>query len=234
MANKGPRFKPFNPLDLEALAESTAARFHQQPVAKLAGLKPFPGAGVYALYYTGNFKPYKPIVPTGDWKKTNWVPIYVGEAGRKRRRKGLGFLEHPPGNAIYERLTRSHAESIESAKNLDLRHFSCRFLVMQDIFIPLCESALIATYKPIWNVVIDGFGNKAVGGKRETQQITMWDMLHPGRPKRATGPNQKFRSADEIVTLLKTFFEGTAGAPVTTGEAVAAVEEEELSEEEEM
>ncbi|MBL0381275.1 MAG: Eco29kI family restriction endonuclease [Desulfofustis sp. PB-SRB1] len=60
-----------------------------------------------------------------------------------------------PGLALYRRL-KEHTESIKQASNLDIRSFQCRYLVVDDIWIPLGEALLIAKFSPIWNKVVDG------------------------------------------------------------------------------
>ena len=65
--------------------------------------------------------------------------------------------------------------------NLNVEDFQCRYLVVDDIWIPLGESLLIRQFRPLWNVVIDGFGNHAPGSGRYNQQRSPWDVLHPGR-----------------------------------------------------
>jgi len=49
------------------------------------------------------------------------------------------------------------------------------------VFIPLGESLLISHYRPLWNAVVDGFGNHPPGSGRSTGKKPMWDVLHPGR-----------------------------------------------------
>jgi len=84
------------------------------------------------------------------------------------------------GSAMYRRLCQ-HAESIRQTTNLIVEDFRCRYLVVDDIWIPLGESLLIRKFRPLWNVVIDGFGNHAPGSGRYNQQRSPWDVLHPGR-----------------------------------------------------
>ncbi|MGA8763262.1 MAG: Eco29kI family restriction endonuclease [Candidatus Sulfotelmatobacter sp.] len=136
---------------------------------------PFDGSGIYVIYYTGNFKPYAPVTEKNRDQK--WEgPLYVGEATRKGGRKGGVLAEGPPGRAVFERLG-NHADSIQSVPTLDIDDFWCRYLVIKDFFIPLCESLLIDRYMPIWNKLVDGFGNKDVGiSRRATQQKSMWDV----------------------------------------------------------
>jgi hypothetical protein len=138
------------------------------------------GAGIYAIYYGGDFSLYRPI-PKPDSEDDQQSPIYVGKAIPAGARKGGVGLDEPPGAVLYNRL-REHAKSIEQVSNLNLRDFSCRYLITDDIWIPLGESLLIGRFSPLWNMVVDGFGNHDPGGGRRKQQRSNWDVLHPGRP----------------------------------------------------
>jgi len=90
-----------------------------------------------------------------------------------------------------------------NAENLGYEDFWCRYLVLKDFFIPLCESLLIDRYEPIWNKLIDGFGNKALGGPRQKeQQKSMWDVLHPGRAGAAISPNKKYPASEPLVAAV--------------------------------
>lgn len=95
-------------------------------------------------------------------------------------RKGGYGLGSDPGQALFKRLAE-HAGSIEAAKNLNISDFRCRFLVVDDIWIPLAESLLVAMYSPLWNQKINGFGNHDPGSGRYNQQRSPWDVIHPGR-----------------------------------------------------
>lgn len=170
---------PFNPLDKENLGESVAEAMLSQPVGVLPPA-PFIGAGIYAIYYTGAFPLYREIEKKNKNSKYQW-PIYVGKAVPAGARKGGFGLGADPGQVLCRRLTE-HATSITQAENLDLEDFQCRFLVVDDIWIPLAESLLIEMYLPIWNRKIDGFGNHDPGRGRANQQRSQWDMIHPGRP----------------------------------------------------
>ena len=83
-----------------------------------------------------------------------------------------------------------------------MEDFWCRYLVLKDFFIPLCESFLLTSMFPLWNKVIDGFGNKVVGaGREEQQQKSMWDVLHPGRIGAAAKKNKKYPTAKACITI---------------------------------
>ncbi|MDR1019749.1 MAG: Eco29kI family restriction endonuclease [Synergistaceae bacterium] len=173
-----PIIRPFNPLDKQNLGESIAEALLASSVQSLPPA-PFIGAGVYALYYTGGFGAYKALSEMNQNSRFR-CPIYVGKAVPAGTRKGGVSLEVEHGQALYKRLAE-HAESLKAALNLELSDFSCRFLVVDDIWIPLAESMLIERFKPVWNRVLDGFGNHDPGSGRHSGKMPPWDCLHPGR-----------------------------------------------------
>jgi len=174
------RIPPFNPLDKRNLGESVAEAMLQQPVGPLPPDEPFIGAGIYALYYEGDFALYREVAKRNRNGKYRW-PIYVGKAVPAGARKGGYGLGADPGQALFKRLGE-HAGSIDQAENLRLSDFRCRFLVVEDIWIPLAEALLIEMFSPLWNRKVDGFGNHDPGRGRYNQQRSPWDALHPGRP----------------------------------------------------
>jgi hypothetical protein len=180
MAKEPKRIPPFNPLDKTNLGESVAEAMLQQPIHPLPPDEPFIGAGIYALYYEGDFALYADIAERNRDGRYSW-PLYVGKAVPAGVRKGGYGLGADPGQALFRRLSE-HAGSINDAENLKLADFRCRFLVVDDIWIPLAESLLVAMYSPLWNQKIDGFGNHDPGKGRYNQQRSPWDVIHPGRP----------------------------------------------------
>lgn len=170
---------PFNPLDKRNLAASVAEALLGRKVRSLGRLKAFNGAGIYAIYYAGDFPAYAPLTK-GNSEGRFGSPIYVGKAVPEGARKGRRGFESAANKALFKRL-QEHAESIKACKNLVLNDFSCRFLVVDDIWIPLGESLLIAKFFPIWNTIIDGFGNHDPGKGRYQGMRPRWDVLHPGR-----------------------------------------------------
>lgn len=168
---------PFNPLDKRNLGASVAEGMLTSKIHPLGDLPEFKGAGIYAIYYAGSFAPYAGIAERNKDAKT--APIYVGKAVPAGARKG-GGTGTAGGKPLFNRLSE-HAESIRSVANLNIEDFTCRFLVVDDIWIPLGESLLIARYSPIWNALIDGFGNHDPGRGRHNGMRPRWDMLHPGR-----------------------------------------------------
>lgn len=172
--------KPFNPLDKHNLGISVAEAILQREAGALPPDEAFTGAGIYAIYYVGtSFKPYARMGRLNRDRDCEW-PIYVGKAVPPGSRKGGFGLGADPGNVLYRRLVE-HAKSIEQAGDLALADFQCRYLVVDDIWIPLGESLLIEKFEPVWNKEIDGFGNHDPGGRRYSQHRSPWDVLHPGR-----------------------------------------------------
>lgn len=135
MKNKDiPVIKPFNPLDKKHLGESVAEALLATDVHPIPP-KPFIGAGVYALYYTGPFSAYRELAAVNRDNQFH-CPIYVGKAVPAGARKGGLGLDVDHGQALQKRLAE-HGDSISAAGNLDINHFFCRFLVVDDIWIPL-------------------------------------------------------------------------------------------------
>lgn len=168
---------PYNPLAKRNLAESIQKAMLSRPVIKLPPTTPFEGAGIYAIYYVGKFPPYKAIA---EANKRDWsAPLYVGKADPKGGRAG-GDLDLPHGRVLYSRL-KKHAESIKDANNLNLDDFYCRYLIVDDVWIPLGERLLIQLFKPVWNSkLLTGFGSN-VPGKERTGKRSPWDTIHAGR-----------------------------------------------------
>jgi len=173
--------KPYNPLDKKSLGISVAEALLIREPVPLAGIERFIGAGIYAIYYAGSFAPYKAIAIRNQ-RGCFDAPIYVGKAVPAGARKGGLGLEADPGTVLFNRLSE-HAESIKQASStLQIEDFYCRYLVVDDIWIPLGESLLIAKFTPPWNQYLDGFGNHDPGSGRYKQQRSLWDVVHPGRP----------------------------------------------------
>jgi hypothetical protein len=193
---------PYNPLDRIHLGESVVRALLACPIAALPPPESFIGAGIYVLYYTGDFPAYRRITEQnthGAWTK----PIYVGKAVPAGARRGGYGLGESPGDVLYRRL-REHAASIQQGSNLSLGDFTCRYLVVDDIWIPLAESLLISMFTPLWNAYLDGFGNHDPGAGRYNQQRSPWDEIHPGRPWAARlRPNS--RSQTDILQRIAEF-----------------------------
>ncbi|WP_061234330.1 Eco29kI family restriction endonuclease [Leptospira interrogans] len=187
---------PYNPLDKKNLGESVAIALLQNEFHELPP-KTFNGAGIY---YKGPFEPYKPI----KLSQSIEIPIYVGKAVPLGARKGGMGLSENVGDVLFKRLS-DHAKSISASDNLKISDFVCKFLTVDDIWIPLGEALLIERFQPLWNIALDGFGNHDPGSGRYQQQKSIWDALHPGRTW-ANKLQPQSKSIKEIHRLITDHF----------------------------
>ncbi len=168
----------YNPLDKLNLGKSVAEALLDKAAEPLGDLSAFEGAGIYAIYYTGPFSPYAALsrrnADSVDW------PIYIGKAIPSGGRRGSDPFSEITGRPLVSRL-REHADSLRVAENLEIHDFQCRYLRVDDIWIPLGETLLISKFRPLWNVALDGFGNHDPGTGRYGGLRPLWDVLHPGR-----------------------------------------------------
>lgn len=194
---------PYNPLDKENLGASVAEALLGRRIHPLGDLKRFKGAGIYAIYYTGPFLSYESIAQRNRDSRFE-APIYVGKAIPEGGRKG-GSPGEAATQSLFGRL-RDHEKSVRAATNLSIDDFQCRYLVVDDIWIPLGESLLIAKFSPVWNTLVDGFGNHDPGKGRYQGMQPRWDAIHPGRSwaeKCASRPD----SADQILNDIASYLQ---------------------------
>lgn len=187
--------REYNPLSVDEIGRNAARALMDYPAHPLPPCETFAGAGVYTVHYIGEFSPYDEIKET--------APIYVGKADPPGRRQGRTVSTHPTTNVLSRRL-QEHAESINAASNLNLHEFRCRWLVLDPVWIGLTEQVLIAQYQPVWNLVVDGFGNHNPGGGRRLQRRSRWDTLHPGRDW-ALSLQDRGETDAEIINAIRDF-----------------------------
>jgi len=196
--------QPYNPLDKLNLAKSVVQSLLETSPTPLPPPEFF-GAGIYTIYYTGDFPAYQEVSVRNQNGSFN-QPIYVGKAVPPGARKGrFTSTTAATSKALYGRLSE-HAESIRAATNLHIEDFWCRYLVVDDIWIPLGESLLIETFAPVWNVVVDGFGNHDPGSGRKDQKLSPWDVLHLGRAW-ASKFKAVRKTEDEILRELREHYD---------------------------
>ena len=213
--------QPYNPLDKRNLGLSIENALLLRPPQPLRPTSSqFVGAGIYAIYYTGDFPAYQWIAQKNSQNKFE-QPIYVGKAVPKGARIGAS-MELAAGPVLFNRMSE-HAASIEQVENLRLDDFCCRYLIVDDIFIPLGETLLISTFNPIWNYPLGGFGNHDPGAGRYNQKCSLWDVVHPGRSwVKKLKPNG--RTPEEVLAHLAEFLHKRSGItyPVETPPALKA------------
>lgn|GEM_PF-180402 len=155
------------------------------------------------------------------------IPVYIGKSDPPGSRKGTGvedpqlnqkkaektsqsvdleeaeqFLtDRPSHRKLYNRLVK-HSKSIAAATNLKLDDFACRFMLVDEIWVPLGEARLVERFRPLWNTLIEGFGSNPEGGGRKNTARPVWDILHPGR-KENLNIRVDVSVADRIVSELR-------------------------------
>jgi len=196
----------FHSPDFEEVIKDTIRFFNGTPIQTIPVSERFHGTGVYALYCiskTGIYRDFHEI------NRTSYhIPIYIGKAVPKGWRKSRASACSKTSDCeLYTRI-REHGKSLEQATGLRRNEFCCRFIILEKAESPLIgtvEAALIQLYEPIWNSLIDGFGNHDPGSGRYEQAMSDWDVCHPGRPwaKKCKGiPKNKKELLAEIEMFM--------------------------------
>jgi hypothetical protein len=195
----------FHSPQFQGIVDEAIGFFASTPVHRLPPPHRFIGTGVYGLYYVGDLELYTKTAELNQ--KACIHPIYVGKAVLSGWRTARVTDSEAP--ILYQRL-REHARSIQQAANLQVSDFRCQFMILggveSDLVVPV-EAELIRRYRPLWNSVVDGFGNHDPGKGRYNQARSEWDVLHPGRlwADRLTGESPHL---EDVVTKVQRFFEG--------------------------
>lgn len=186
----------------EEIIKDTIRFFNGTPIYELPSPERFHGTGVYAIYCIsrqGVYSPYHSI------NRTSFrLPIYVGKAVPRGWRQARTTTS-PDAKTfeLYGRL-REHSRSIGQGSGIEISDFRCRFIILEgqeSDLISTVEAALIRMYRPLWNVVVDGFGNHDPGKGRYNQAKSDWDVYHPGRKwaEKCLGTSSSFAEVDARV-----------------------------------
>lgn len=194
----------FNPLSYGAIQDSLSQALMDAELIPLGDVERFEGNGVYALFYNGPFQAYRVISsPKGE------MPVYVGKAAPSTRKgeelSAMQLLGAYGGTSLFTRM-RNHRASIEAAENLEVDDFQVRLLVLSYIWVPLAETSVISRYQPVWNTIVDGFGNHDPGAGRYNGMRPRWDTLHPGRAW-AEKLHKREESADDIAQDVTSYLQ---------------------------
>ncbi|MBF0178239.1 MAG: Eco29kI family restriction endonuclease [Magnetococcales bacterium] len=168
--------------DLIELVKDAVRFFNGTPVHTLPPPENFTGTGVYALYYTGKCNYYERYAQLNRLAYSH--PIYVGKAVPKGWRQArTSDIPSQQSNELYRRLME-HSRNIEHGSGIEIDEFMCRFAIFEATgsdMIGTIEAALIKINMPLWNTMLDGFGNHDPGKGRYQQSKSEWDVIHPGR-----------------------------------------------------
>ena len=203
----------FHSPEFEEIIKDTIRFFNGTPVLPLPLPERFHGTGVYAIYCiakSGLYKDYHKI------NRTSYaIPIYIGKAVPKGWRQARTCnLAQNMSYELHGRL-KEHCRSIELGSGIEVNDFHCRFMILdgaESDLIGTVEAALIRSYRPLWNSLIDGFGNHDPGRGRYGQAKSDWDVCHPGRlwAERCEGiATSKEKLAKDIKGFMKSFKENS-------------------------
>jgi len=165
----------------EELVKDAVRFFNGTPVHVLPPPERFTGSGIYALYFTGQSPLYKKYAELNRLSYN--FPIYVGKAVPKGWRQARTSDSATQSTELYSRL-REHSRNIQVVSGIEVDDFSCRLMIFEEggsDMIGTIEAALIKLNYPLWNSVVDGFGNHTPGAGRFQQAKSDWDVIHPGR-----------------------------------------------------
>ncbi|WP_170566245.1 Eco29kI family restriction endonuclease [Ruegeria atlantica] len=162
----------FDPSEPRLIGHFVALALISQDRRPLGDIKPFYGAGVYAIYYTGDNPVYGPA-------SRSETPIYVGKADPPVGAATLLDQE----TKLYGRLNE-HRKNIDKVAGIEIDDFECRALAVQSGYQAAAESHLINLFKPIWNnetKILFGIGKHGDSASTRANKRSPWDTLHPGR-----------------------------------------------------
>lgn len=187
-------FDPSNPAIAGRVAGIAMIAQSRKP---LTNVERFYGAGVYAIYYNGNFAAYK-----GISRKEH--PIYVGKADPA---DPAGKTAQEQGDRLANRLNDHRKNISKAVTTLRLEDFEYRALVVQTGWQGSAEDYLIHLFKPIWNSEVGicyGFGKHGDDPGTRANLRSPWDTLHPGRDWAHRDPKMKdARPSERIITEIK-------------------------------
>lgn len=187
----------FDPSNPKIIGRFIALALVAQKREELESVSSFYGSGVYAIYYSGKFAPYKAI-------SGSETPVYVGQAAPADNAARTPIEQ---GDRLARRL-KEHSKNIGLASStIKLSDFQFRSLVVQSGHETAAEDYLIHLFKPIWNNETDilfGLGKHGDDAKTRANKKSPWDTLHPGRPWAANSPDG--RPKERIVAGLTEHF----------------------------
>jgi len=185
----------FDPTEPRLVGHFVALALIAQDRRPLADFGKSYGAGVYAIYYTGNAKIYQTISCTE-------TPIYVGKADPPANAKTV--LDQ--GTKLTDRLNE-HRKNIDKVAGIDIADFECRALAVQSGYQTSAETHLISLFAPIWNnetKILYGIGKHGDAATTRANNKSPWDTIHPGRAWAAG--NKEAKSVGQIEAEVAAHF----------------------------
>ncbi|XCN72520.1 MAG: Eco29kI family restriction endonuclease [Candidatus Electrothrix aestuarii] len=205
----------FHSPDFEEIIKDTIRFFNGTPVLPLPIPERFSGTGVYAIYCTARSGIYKEFHEIN--RISYVVPIYIGKAVPKGWRQARTYSSDRADSYELNNRIREHGRNLEAVDGIEPEDFRCRFMILEGTesdLIGTVEAALIRSYKPLWNTLIDGFGNHDPGSGRYEQAMSDWDVCHPGRSwaDKCRGKHSERKLLLDNITEFMTILKETYGS----------------------
>lgn len=164
-------FDPSNPKIVGRFVSLALVAQSRVPMSEISR---FYGSGVYAIYYNGDFPPYRAI-------SKSETPIYVGQAA-----PSVSNAKTPSeqGDKLSNRLTEHYKNINKASSSLSVHDFEYRALVVQSGWETAAEDYLIHLFRPIWNSetqLVYGLGKHGDAASTRSNKRSPWDTIHPGR-----------------------------------------------------
>jgi len=204
----------FRSPNFEEIIKDTIRFFNGTPVLPVPIPERFQGTGVYAIYCTARSGIYKEF---HQINRTAYnVPIDIGKAVPKGWRQARSTSSDASESYELNNRIREHGKNLQAVEGIEQEDFRCRFIILENAesdLIGTVEAALIRKYKPLWNTLIDGFGNHDPGSGRYKQAMSDWDVCHPGRlwAKKCRGKHSDrkllLKNIADCMASLKTNYE---------------------------
>jgi len=190
-------FDPGNPRTISFFVALALSAQTRHPLGEVQN---FYGAGIYAIYYTGDFGLYAPV-------KGTETPIYLGKSisGRENARMPI-----EQGSPLSRRLNEHRKNVMRATKTLKIEDFEYRALIVQSGWEAGAEDYLIRLFRPIWNKetkIIFGFGKHGDSASTRRNKRSPWDTLHEGRDWASTKEIADAKSPQQIEAELTNHFE---------------------------
>lgn len=164
----------FDPSNPKVVGRFVSLALVAQSRIPMSSITRFYGSGVYAIYYVGDFEPYKFI-------SKSETPIYVGQAA-----PSISNARTPSeqGEKLSGRLIEHFKNISKAVTTLSISDFEYRALVVQSGWETAAEDYLIHLFRPIWNSetqLVYGLGKHGDAASTRSNKRSPWDTLHPGR-----------------------------------------------------
>lgn len=189
----------FDPSNPKVIGRFTALALVAQQRTALQEIGKFYGSGVYAIYYRGEFAPYRSL-------KGSETPIYVGQAAPALAN---AHTARDQGPRLAARLNEHRKNIAKANTTLRVEDFEARYLVVQSGWETAAEDFLIHLFRPIWNSetnILYGLGKHGDDAATRANKRSPWDTLHPGRAWAAKSVEDA-RTPDVIKADLEAHFQ---------------------------